>query len=100
MSRLSLSGAQPISRSGRGGAAASEFGHRTASDLELLSTIVYVDQDALERRQPISSADLCRQVQEIKPRFSDVSVQQKIAFLDEKGLVLALCGNGASNRPQ
>ena len=79
--------------------AVSEFGHRTASDLELLSTIVYVDQDALERRQQISSADLCRQVQEIKPRFSEASVQQKIAFLDEKGLLLALSGDFASNRP-
>lgn len=77
--------------------AITEFGHRTAADLELLSTIIYADRDSCERRQRISPDDLCRQVREIKPRFSEEYVQQNISFLKEKGMLLALRGYVASN---
>jgi len=76
-----------------------EFGQRNASDLELLSTIIYADRDALERHQRISSDDLCRQVREIKPRFTEEFVRQQIASLAEKGLLLSMSGNVAPSSP-
>jgi uncharacterized protein len=67
-----------------------EFGSRSAADLELLSTIVYADRDVLERRQRVSLDELCRQVREIKPRFSEEYVKANIRFLKDKGILPSL----------
>jgi uncharacterized protein len=67
-----------------------EFGRRTAADLELLSTIVYADRDNLECRKRASLDELCRQVREIKPRFSEEYVKEVISNLGEKDLLLAM----------
>jgi hypothetical protein len=80
--------------------ALSGFGCRTAADLELISTIVYADRDACERRQRIAPDELCRQVREIKPRFSEEYVRQTIASLAEKGLLVASHGDVAPGSPR
>lgn len=66
-----------------------EFADKSASDLELLSTIVYADRDALRQHQRRSAQDLCRLVKEIKPRFSDEYILQNISSLSDKRSLLA-----------
>ncbi len=74
-----------------------EFGNRTAADLELISTIVYADRDLLKRHQRVPSNELCRQVREIKPRFSEEYITQNIGHLNNKGLLLAIDTEVSSN---
>ncbi len=64
-----------------------EFGSRIASELELLSTIVYAARDRLDRALPISFDELSKQVREIKPRFSPESVKESIQLLADMGLL-------------
>ena len=66
-----------------------EFGDRTAAELELLSTIIYADRDNLDRRSPASLDELCKQVNEIKPRFSNSHIKDRIISLKEKEILLA-----------
>lgn len=73
-----------------------KFGSRIASDLELLSTIVYAARDRLGRTIPVSFDDLARQVQEIKPRFSYESVKERIQLLAEMGLLTPQDGNSTT----
>jgi uncharacterized protein len=74
-----------------------EFGSRSAADLELLSTIVYADRESLGRRQSVSADELCRQVREIKPRFSEEYVKASILSLRDSG-ILQSPGAAASPR--
>jgi hypothetical protein len=73
----------------------SEFGTRSASDLELVSTIVFADRESLEDHRRISRSELCRQVREIKPRFSEEVVNQFITNLMAKGLLCSLEEKGS-----
>ena len=66
-----------------------EFAAKSASELELLSTIVYADRDALRRNERLSSRDLCRLVREIKPRFPEAFVLENISFLEGMKILLA-----------
>jgi uncharacterized protein YwgA len=65
-----------------------EFGHRTAADLELLSTIVFADQEASQQEKPITHGELARTVKEIKPRFTEEYIQKTIRDLDAKGILV------------
>jgi uncharacterized protein len=71
------------------GWALEEFATKSASDLELLSTIVYADRDTLRRHQRLSVQELCRLVKEIKPRFSDEYILQNISTMSDKRTLLA-----------
>ena len=66
-----------------------EFGGQTAGNLELLSTIVFADREAFDRKDRISFEDLCRQVREIKPRFTEEFVRAQVASLADKGLLIS-----------
>lgn len=69
--------------------ALAEFGDKSASDLELLSTIVYADRDVLRQNQQIEAQELCHRVKEVKPRFSDDYILQNISSLAGKQFLLA-----------
>jgi uncharacterized protein len=75
-----------------------EFGSRSAADLELLSTIVYADRESLGHRQGISADELCRQVREIKPRFSEEYVETSIRLLRDRGILRSLGATAAPGR--
>ncbi len=66
-----------------------EFGSQSAGNLELLSTIVFADREAFDRKDRISFEDLCRQVREIKPRFTEEFVRAQVASLADKGLLIS-----------
>jgi hypothetical protein len=67
-----------------------EFGEKSASDLELLTTIIYADREALQQHQPASLQELARKVREVKPRFAEDYIVHNIRFLVDKGLVKAV----------
>jgi hypothetical protein len=62
------------------------FGRRSASELELLSTIVYVNRsDSISSRQTLKE-----KVKLIKPHFSLPDISQKIDWLEQKQLLSEL----------
>lgn len=67
-----------------------EFGSRSAADLELASTLVYADREALAAEEQISAAELARRVQEVKPRFNNAYILRQAESLKRKDLLLAV----------
>lgn len=65
----------------------SEFSDMTASDLELISTIVYADREAGQDRKPLSVDELCCQVSQIKPRFALEYIRKKVDLVINKQLL-------------
>jgi uncharacterized protein YwgA len=64
------------------------FGQFSAKDLELIATIVYVDQEIkMEDRRP-EQQEILEVVKELKPRFSEEVINSKIDFMKNKEFVL------------
>lgn len=53
---------------------AQRFGTLNSAQLELISTIIYVDREALEKKKTLSFQSLSRQVHEIKPHFGEAEI--------------------------
>jgi hypothetical protein len=64
-----------------------KFGKKSAGDLELLSTIVFADQEAAERQEHVSHKELARKVKEIKPKFAQAYILQAIKKLEARGVL-------------
>ena len=60
-----------------------KFGHRSATDLELLSTIVYINDDQKIKNRKV----LAERVKLVKPHFSESQIERQIEFLDAEGLL-------------
>lgn len=67
-----------------------EFGHRTASELELIGTIIYVDRENRKQNQSVSVESLIQRVREIKPHFTEDFVKSKVEELVEKAFLIGL----------
>lgn len=67
-----------------------EFGRCSASELELLSTIVFVDRDNARQGKTAAIEELARQVQEVKPHFGMPHVLAKCRELDKKDYLSAI----------
>ena len=68
----------------------SEFAARSASELELLGTIVYVDQENQKQKQQVSVEHLVQRVREIKSHFTAAFVNAKVQELHGKQLLSSL----------
>lgn len=66
-----------------------EFGRLSAADLELITTIIYADREAARDKEEIAVEDLGRTVKEVKPRFADCYILEKIEELAKNGLLTA-----------
>jgi uncharacterized protein len=66
-----------------------EFGDRSAIDLEMASTIVYVDRAAAGIDEQLSIAQIATRVEEIKPRLERARIEAETARLKEKDLLIA-----------
>lgn len=64
-----------------------EFGNDTASRLELVSTIVFAEQEMRRKNQQRASDELRRRVKGIKPHFTDEIIADTIVELAKKGLI-------------
>ena len=67
-----------------------EFGESTTSDLELDSTIVYVDRENFESGVTLAVADLVNRVRDVKPRFTEATIRTHLENLKDKSLLIAL----------
>ena len=65
----------------------SKFGDLSATDIELASTIVYVDQEWRQRGCGVSSQELVEHVSKIKPRFSREQIQQRYEDMRQRQLL-------------
>lgn len=64
-----------------------EFGERGSADLELESTIIYVDREAARRLEKLTIATLAQRVRDVKPRFIETYILEKVQHLHGKGLL-------------
>jgi uncharacterized protein YwgA len=67
-----------------------EFGTRSASELELLATIVYTDRDLSARKARVSLEDLCRKVRDVKPRFTQEQAVANARSLLAQGVLTSI----------
>jgi len=67
-----------------------KFGGLGSAELELDSTIIYADREALDRREKIDLPEVAKRVHEIKPHFSQEQVQSHASRLVEEGLLKAV----------
>lgn len=64
-----------------------EFGNRKNGDLELLSTIVYVDRESEETSERLSPAALIQKVHDVKPQFEELYIMEKVNDLASMDLL-------------
>lgn len=74
-----------------------QFGSHGSADLELESTIVYVDREADRKAERLSADQLAQRVRDVKPHFTENYIREKVAALREQGL-LKSCPNCATAR--
>ena len=67
-----------------------EFGSRNAGELEMISTIVYVDRSAKERGSRNSMDELSEKVFKIKPHLNLTDVRGEVENLHEREYLLAV----------
>jgi uncharacterized protein len=67
-----------------------QFGKFGSADLELLSTIVYVDRESAKARAKQPPNALAKKVQEIKPHFQLPYVLSKVEYLGQERLLNSL----------
>lgn len=74
-----------------------QFGSHGSADLELESTIVYVDREAARKAERLSVDQWAQRVRDVKPHFVEDYIRGKVAALGEQGL-LKSCSNAATAR--
>ena len=67
-----------------------KFGSQPASELELASTVIFVDQAFHGSGEKISTAELARRVHDIKPHHGLDKIQSVIAELNGEGFLKSL----------
>ncbi len=64
-----------------------EFGAFSAKDLELRSTIVYLDRDVKRSKKDLDRDDFVGLVKKVKPRFTEDAIAEALGELENKGYV-------------
>jgi hypothetical protein len=72
-----------------------QFGKFGSADLELLSTVAYVDREHAQARKRQTTGALAENVQEIKPHFKKSYVQSMVEYLEGEGLLRSLKSTSA-----
>ena len=70
--------------------AVSEFSGLNSAELELVSTIVYVDQEATNAGESLKMEDLVQRVKEVKPHFSKDRIRIQVENLSDKALLCSI----------
>jgi hypothetical protein len=70
------------------------FGSHTSADLELESTIVYVDREAARKAEQLSVDQLAQRVRDVKPQFREDYIREKVSALRKMNL-LQSCSDAA-----
>ncbi len=64
-----------------------EFGSMRVRDLELRSTIIFVDRDAVTSGREMTRNDFIQEIKSIKPHFSYEEIQEGMAELEGRGYI-------------
>ncbi len=56
-----------------------QFANCRSADLELLSTIIYVDRESARANETLTSGDLTKRVHAVKPHFTESYIREKVA---------------------
>jgi uncharacterized protein YwgA len=64
-----------------------EFGSFTSTQLELVSTIIYVDREAAQKKEKVKLQDLAKRVHEVKPHFTDADILSFVERLANNNLL-------------
>ena len=67
-----------------------EFGSKNTGELEMISTIIYVDRSAKERKSSNSIDELTEKVFKIKPHLDLEVVRNEVESLLERGYLEAV----------
>ncbi len=67
-----------------------EFGNRSAIDLEMASTLVYIDRTIKRKKERATIVDLARMVHEVKPHLTIDTIEREARSLKEKDLLEAV----------
>jgi hypothetical protein len=67
----------------------SVFGNLNSAELELTSTIVYVDRESAEEKRAQSIDEITKRVSEIKPHFNREHIRRFVESLMNSGVLIA-----------
>jgi len=71
----------------------SEFGRKNAKQLELLTTIVYLNNEIMFDEHKMNRSEAISKIRELKPKFTDTEVQRGMTELEKQHLVKLLFAN-------
>ena len=60
------------------------FGSKTAKDLELLTTIIYLNKEIMWDENKMTRTEAIGKIRELKPKFTDTDVRRGMAELTDK----------------
>jgi len=66
-----------------------EFGNRSALDLEMASTLIFVDRSLAEKGSRVSISGLTKKVHDIKPHLTTEAIEREATSLKERGFLKA-----------
>jgi hypothetical protein len=66
-----------------------EFGNRTAIDLEMASTLIYIDRTFADKGSKVQIAELAKSVHDVKPHLTTDVIEREARRLKESGLLRA-----------
>jgi hypothetical protein len=67
-----------------------EFGNRSAIDLEMASTLIYVDRSLAEKGSKVPASELAKRVHDIKPHLTTDVIEGEARRLKDRGLLTAV----------
>ena len=67
-----------------------KFGAFGAAEMELRSTIVFVDREFHETEPQANSSSLTKRVRQIKPRFTEETILDRVNQMNDSGWLLSL----------
>ena len=67
-----------------------EFGNRTASDLEVVSTIIYVDRSSGQKGEHLTADEIVSRVGDVKPHHTEQKIRAILTDLVEKQVLKAV----------
>lgn len=76
----------------------STFASFRSADLELLSTIVYVDRESEEAEEVLTISGIIQKVHELKPNFKETYIAEKVSHLLKLGLLRSIKSSKLAKR--
>jgi len=67
-----------------------QFANCGSADLELLSTIIYVDRESVMANETLTSEELTKRVHDVKPHVPESYIREKVADLHGRGFLRSL----------